>query len=106
MSLKDHQNKVDEWANQFEKPYWSPLSQLARLMEETGELSREINHRYGDKPKKSTEEIKEIADELGDIIFTIICIANNLRIDLDEAFEKVLEKYKIRDIDRYKKKIC
>ena len=52
MSLKDHQNKVDEWTNQFEKSYWSPLSQLARLMEETGELFREINHRYGDKPKK------------------------------------------------------
>jgi|SRR3989344_7507593 len=106
MSLRIYQDKIDEWANQFETPYWHPLAQLARLMEEVGEFSREINAIYGEKPKKSTEENKEMNDELGDIMFTVICMANNLGINLDEAFDRVLEKYKIRDIDRYKKKIC
>ena len=104
MVLKEYQEEVDAWANQFETPYWKPLAQLARLIEEVGELSREINHRYGDKPKKSTEEKKEVADELGDVIFTTICIANNLKIDLDESFGKVMEKYKIRDKDLHRRK--
>jgi NTP pyrophosphatase (non-canonical NTP hydrolase) len=104
MTLKEYQKEVDKWASQFETPYWKPLAQLARLTEEVGELSREINHRYGDKPKKSTEENKEVADELADVIFTAICIANNLKIDLDEAFDKMMEKYKIRDKDRHQKK--
>tara|TARA_Y100000034_G_scaffold101957_1_gene126572 strand:+ start:590 stop:907 length:318 start_codon:yes stop_codon:yes gene_type:complete len=102
--LKKYQDEVEKWAQQFKVPYWSPLSQLARLTEETGELAREINDRYGNKPKKSTEEKKEIADELGDIQFTIICMANSLGINLDDAFEKVMEKYQVRDKDRHEKK--
>ena len=102
--LKHYQDRVDEWAQQFKKPYWSPLSQMANLQEEVGELAKEINHRYGDKPKKSIDEKKEIENELGDVLFTLICIANNQEINLDEAFETVMGKYKTRDKDRHEKK--
>tara|TARA_Y100000034_G_C6878711_1_gene402285 strand:+ start:1252 stop:1572 length:321 start_codon:yes stop_codon:yes gene_type:complete len=104
MSIKEHQKVVDDWAKQYNPAYWSPLSQLANLQEEVGELAKELNHRYGDKPKKSTDEKKEVANELGDVLFTVICIANNLGIDLDEAFEMIMEKYNIRDKDRHPKK--
>ena len=104
MTLKNYQGMVGEWARQFERPYWSPLSQYTRLVEEVGELGRELNDRYGDKPKKPTEQKKEVGDEIGDILFTLICIANREGISLDEAFGRVMEKYKTRDKDRHKKK--
>ena len=104
MTLKDYQRIVDEWARQFERPYWNPLSQYTRLVEEVGELGRELNDRYGDKPKKPTEQKKEVGDEIGDILFTLICIANREGISLDEAFGRVMEKYKTRDKNRHKKK--
>lgn len=104
MSLKEKQKQVDEWAQQLKTPYWTPHEILARLMEETGELSREINARYGPKKKKPTEEKQEIADELSDIIFTAICMANSMNIDLDESFQKVIDKCYGRDKDRYEKK--
>ena len=102
--LKYYQDLVNEWAQHFKSPYCSPLSQMANMTEEVGELARAINHVYGDKPKKSPEEKSEIAEEIGDIIFTAICISNNLGIDLDEALRKTLEKYKIRDKDKHEKK--
>lgn len=105
MSLKVEQKKVDEWAQQFKIPYWKPHEVLARLTEEVGELAREINARYGPKVKKPAEETKEIADELGDIIFTSIIIANSMNIDLDEAFEKIMDKCYGRDNTRYEKKL-
>ena len=82
----------------------SRLKILARLVEETGELAREINHLYGPKKKKSEETTKEMADEIGDIIFTLCCLANSKGIDLDEAFKKVMDKYYNRDNSRYEKK--
>lgn len=84
--------------------YWEPLEILARLVEETGELAREINHLYGPKKKKSNEDTKELADEIGDIIFTLCCLANSKGIDLDKAFQKVMDKYYNRDNSRYEKK--
>ena len=104
MSLKEEQEKVDKWAQQFKNPYWTPHEILARLVEETGELAREINHIYGPKKKKPEEEKAEMATELADIIFTVICIANSLNIDLDEAFQKVMEKCYNRDNSRYELK--
>jgi len=104
MSLKDAQKQVDDWIKTNTKGYWKPHEILARLLEETGELAREVNHIWGPKKKKSDEETKELAEELGDIIFTVICMANSLNLDLDEAFAKVIDKCYGRDKDRYEKK--
>jgi len=104
MDLRAAQEKVHEWISQFEEGYWPPLSNLARLTEEVGELARLMNHRFGHKPKKDGEEEQELALELADILFVLVVIANEQGIDLDEAFERTLEKYRLRDSDRWTRK--
>ena len=89
---------------QYKIGYFQPLEIMARLTKETGELAREINHRWGPKKKKSTEEKKEMEDEMGDIIFTLCCLANSQNIDLDEAWKRVMDKCYGRDKDRWEKK--
>lgn len=101
MRISDAQKAVDAWIGQFEEGYWPPLSNLARLMEEVGELARDLNHRYGHKPRKAEEPEQDVALELGDILFVVIAIANEQKIDLEEAFGRVLEKYRVRDSDRW-----
>ncbi|MGN7178726.1 nucleotide pyrophosphohydrolase [Cytobacillus sp. SAFR-174] len=100
-TMKDMQTDVDKYISQFKEGYFSPLAMLARMTEELGELSREVNHHYGEKPKKSTEEEKAIEDELGDMLFVLICFANSLNIDLEEAHDRVMEKFSTRDKDRW-----
>src|SRR5690625_443552 len=95
---------VDEYISQFEEGYFSPLALMARLSEEVGELAREINHVYGEKPKKASEEEKLIEEEIGDILFVLTCFANSLQIDLSEAFQMTMEKFRIRDKDRWTRK--
>lgn len=102
--MKDLQKQVDDWIKQYKIEYFKPLEILARLTEEVGELARELNHIYGPKKKKSSEDKKEMAYEMGDIIFTIICLANSHNIDLDKSFKKVMDKCYGRDKDRYEKK--
>ena len=97
MEISDAQRKVDEWISQFEEGYWPPLTNLARLIEEVGELARELNHRFGSKIKKPEEPNQELALELADVLFVLIVIANEQGIDLDEALESVLAKYRERD---------
>lgn len=92
---------VDAWIQQFEEGYWSPLSNLARLVEEVGELAREINHRFGQKKKRADEPEKAIEEELGDLLWAIICIANSLGVDLDAALKHTLEKVSERDAERF-----
>ena len=104
MELKEAQRQVDEWIGQFEEGYWPPLANLARLVEEVGELARLVNHRYGTKPKKPDEAHQDMAEELADILFVIIAMANEQGIDLDEALEGVLGKYRSRDGERWKRK--
>lgn len=104
MSLADYQKKVDDSLKPFAKPYWSPLSQLARLIEELGEVSRIMNDKYGDKPKKPDEVHNDLADELADLLFGILCIANSEKLDLDAALLRAIEKTNTRDKDRFKKK--
>ncbi|MCS0672223.1 nucleotide pyrophosphohydrolase [Cytobacillus firmus] len=100
-SMKDMQTEVDTYISQFKEGYFSPLAMLARMTEELGELSREVNHYYGEKPKKSTEEEKAIEEELGDMLFVLICFANSLNIDLEEAHDRVMKKFSTRDKDRW-----
>lgn len=104
MSLKSYQKQIDDMVQPLEKPYWSPLSILARMSEEVGEVARIINHKFGDKPKKPTEEHEDLADELADVMYTILCMANSQGIDLDPAMEKAIAKLNTRDKDRFKKK--
>lgn len=101
VTLRDAQRAVDAWIGQFQEGYWPPLSNLARLVEEVGELARELNHRHGHKPKKQGEPEQDLALELADIMFVLIAIANEQKIDLQAAFEQVLQKYRTRDADRW-----
>ena len=102
--MKEKQKEVDDWVSQYKIGYFKPLEILARLTEETGELARELNHRFGPKKKKESEEKKELEDEAADIIFTIICLANSLDLDLDKGFSRVMDKCYGRDKDRWEKK--
>ncbi len=104
MDLREAQSRVHEWISQFEEGYWPPLHNLARLMEEVGELARELNHLYGSKPKKPEEPDQDLALELADVLFVLLVIANEQGIDLDESLTRVLEKYRIRDSDRWTRK--
>ncbi len=103
-TIAEIQKEVDEWAQQFEKPYFSPLSMLATMTEELGEVSRVINNLYGDKKKKEGEHLKDLEEELGDLLFTIICMANYHNISLNDAQERKLEKIYGRDNNRFKRK--
>ncbi|MCM3586521.1 nucleotide pyrophosphohydrolase [Mesobacillus maritimus] len=100
-SVKDLQKEVDTYIGQFKEGYFSPLAMMARLTEELGELAREVNHYYGEKPKKSTEKAKAIEEEVGDMLFVLICLANSLNIDLQEAHDLVMQKFNTRDKDRW-----
>jgi NTP pyrophosphatase (non-canonical NTP hydrolase) len=104
MELKEAQRRVDEWISQFDEGYWPPLVNLARLVEEVGELSRELNHRYGAKLKRADEPARDLALEMADVLFVLIALANEQGVDLDAALEAVLEKYRGRDAGRWKRK--
>lgn len=104
MSFKDIQKDVNDWTKQFKIQYWEPHEILARVTEEVGELAREINALYGPKVKKVGERDIHLGEEMGDIIFTLACLANSKGIDLDEAWQKVMNKCYGRDNDRYEKK--
>lgn len=101
--MAELQREVDAYISQFKEGYFSPLALVARLAEELGELAREINHHYGEKPKKKTEPEKTIEEELGDLLFVLICLANSLDIDLTEAHDYVMKKFQTRDYDRWTK---
>lgn len=99
--MKEHQEAVDKWFKDQGWQYWHPLSQFVRLTEETGELARVLNHLYGEKPKKDSEKKQELEDEIGDVLYTLICLANSQGIDLDLAIRKSCAKVMRRDKDRY-----
>jgi NTP pyrophosphatase (non-canonical NTP hydrolase) len=104
MSLRDAQRRVDTWVSQFEEGYFDPLTNMARLSEEVGELAREINHRFGQKTKKADEPNGDPGMEMADILFVLICMANREGIDLQEAFDRMMEKVEKRDQSRWTKK--
>ena len=100
LSFKEAQKKVDKWVGQFKEGYWPPLAMFASLVEEVGELGREINDMQGHKTKKP-HSTSQIDGELGDVVFSLICIANYFKIDLEQALMKTLSKYSIRDSNRW-----
>ncbi len=99
------QKEVDDWAQQFEKPYFSPLSLLAALVEEVGETAKVMNTLYGDKKKKSSENIKNLEEEIGDLLFSLTCIANSNNMNLDEIMDAKMAKVYGRDNNRFQRKI-
>jgi NTP pyrophosphatase (non-canonical NTP hydrolase) len=101
MSLSEVQRRVDAWISGFKEGYFHPLTNMARLTEEVGELAREINHRFGQKTKKKEEPEGDLAMEMADILFVLICMANREGIDLQAAFERMMEKVETRDRGRW-----
>jgi NTP pyrophosphatase (non-canonical NTP hydrolase) len=104
MSLTESQRRVDTWISQFEEGYFPPLTNLARLSEEVGELAREVNHRFGEKTKKPGEAPGDMAMEMADILFVLICMANREGIDLQQAFDAMMTKVEQRDAERWTRK--
>jgi NTP pyrophosphatase (non-canonical NTP hydrolase) len=104
VAFREAQAAVDRWVSQYKEGYFTPLTNLARLSEEVGELAREINHRFGEKTRKADEVEGDLAMELGDILFVVICLANSQGIDLDEAFAAVMRKVTTRDAERWTRK--
>ncbi len=99
-TLTGLQRTIDQWI-QANGGYWDELSLLARLTEEVGELAREYNHQFGAKKKKDTEAEGSISDELADVLWLVLCMANQQGIDLEAAFEGVMQKLKVRDAGRF-----
>jgi NTP pyrophosphatase (non-canonical NTP hydrolase) len=104
VSLQKYQEEIDTELQQYEKPYWHPLSQLARIIEEVGETARILNDKHGDKPKKASDGELDLEEELGDILYSICCLANTEGINLDAALRRAMGKLSTRDAGRFKKK--
>ena len=103
MDMEQLQRSVDDWITQFEEGYWEPLAILARMTEEVGELAREVNHAFGQKPKKPGEDVTDLEMELGDVLFVLAVFANSQNISLENAFQRVMAKYHSRDLNRWTK---
>lgn len=101
MRLDEVQDAIHGWISRFRDGYWPPLANLARLTEEVGELARELGDRFGPKAKKASEPPGDVAEELGDILFVVGALANQLGISLEDAFRGVLAKYEARDAARW-----
>jgi NTP pyrophosphatase (non-canonical NTP hydrolase) len=101
LSLKDAQRKVDDWINTIGVRYFSELTNLAQLVEEVGEVARAMSRTYGDQSFKRTDRSVNLADELADVLFVLICIANQTGVDLTEAFRRNLDKKTTRDRQRH-----
>ncbi|MFC2136102.1 MazG nucleotide pyrophosphohydrolase domain-containing protein [Bacteroidota bacterium] len=104
MPLKNYQEEVEEWIQQHKVEYFEPHEIVSCIVEEAGEIAREVNHLHGPKKKKSSEKKGELGVELGDLLFMMICMANSHNIDLDESFRKTMEKRYGRDKDRFERK--
>ena len=103
LTFEDAARRVDEHIGQFEEGYFPPLLLLARLTEELGEVARVISHQHGKTPKKGEEE-GDLEEELGDLLFVMLCLANERGLSLSRGFERVMRKFETRDADRWTKK--
>jgi len=102
ITLRDAQEQVDEWIKTYGVRYFSELTNLAILMEEVGELSRIFSRTFGEQSSKNSDQRIDMADEMADILWVLICLANQTGVDLTEAFEKNRIKKTERDSERYK----
>jgi len=103
MTLSDAQHQVDEWIKTYGVRYFSELTNMAILTEETGEVARLIARKYGDQSFKKNESTDNLGDELADVLWVLICLANQTGVDLTEAFENNLRKKTERDMNRHLK---
>lgn len=102
MTLKDSQQQVDQWIKTYGVRYFSELTNMALLTEEVGELARIIARRYGEQSEKESDKNKDLGDEMADVLWVLICLANQTGVDLATAFQKNLEKKTARDKDRHR----
>jgi NTP pyrophosphatase (non-canonical NTP hydrolase) len=101
MTLQEAQQTVDKWIREVGVRYFSELTNTAMLMEEVGEVARIIARRYGDQSFKKSDEAVNLADEMADVLFVLICLANQTGVDLTEALQANLDKKTKRDKDRH-----
>ena len=102
MTINEAQQQVDEWIKTIGVRYFTELTNMAILTEEVGELARIMARKYGDQSFKKNETAEHLGDEMADVLWVLICLANQTGIDLTEAFKKNMEKKTIRDADRHK----
>lgn len=102
MTIEEAQQRVDEWIKTTGVRYFSELTNMAILTEEVGEVARLMSRMYGDQSFKESDKDKKLSDELADVLWVLICIANQTGVDLTEALHKNFEKKNIRDADRHK----
>lgn len=103
MTIEQAQIKVDQWIKTVGVKYFSELTNLGILMEEVGELSRLMVRIYGEQSFKETDKNKKLSDEMADILWVLLCLANQTGVDLTEALQKNFQKKTLRDLDRHKK---
>ena len=102
MNIKDAQAAVDEWIQEHGVRYFNELTNMAQLTEEVGEVARIIARRYGEQSEKASDTEKDLGEELADVVFVVLCLANQTGIDLQKAFDKKLEIKTQRDRDRHR----
>jgi NTP pyrophosphatase (non-canonical NTP hydrolase) len=102
MTIQDAQTEVDQWINTIGVRYFNELTNLGILMEEVGELSRIMVRKYGEQSFKGQENEQALADEMADVLWVLICLANQTGVNLTEALQKNIEKKTLRDKDRHK----
>jgi NTP pyrophosphatase (non-canonical NTP hydrolase) len=102
MTLDDAQKTVDHWIKTTGVRYFNELTNMAILTEEVGEVARIIARRYGEQSEKESDKDKDLGDEFADVLWVLLCLANQTGVNLTEAFAKNLKKKNIRDIDRHK----
>ena len=101
MTINDAQQQVDHWIKTHGVRYFSELTNMAILTEEVGEVARIIARRYGEQSEKESDKSKDLGDEMADVLWVLMCLANQTGINLTEAFRKNLEKKTLRDKDRH-----
>lgn len=101
MDIQNAQKIVDNWINEHGVRYFNELTNMAQLTEEVGEVARIIARRYGEQSEKESDKDKDLGEELADVVFVVLCLANQTGIDLQEAFDKKMEKKTKRDHERH-----
>lgn len=101
MNLKNSQQEVDNWIKEHGVRYFNELTNMAQLTEEVGEVARIIARRYGEQSEKENDKIKDLGEELADVVFVVLCLANQTGVDLQAAFDKKMDLKTKRDHDRH-----